>query len=55
MRLRWPEGEDLVRYLLGFGNGLEVVSPPELRDSVEGGLGVDRSAEQLKKSASGEH
>lgn len=34
VQLRWPEGEDLVRYLLGFGNGLEVVSPPKLRDSV---------------------
>jgi len=29
---RWPAGEDLVRYLLGFGSGLEIISPPELRE-----------------------
>lgn len=30
----WPAGEDLLRYLMSFGSGLEVVSPPELRSSL---------------------
>jgi predicted DNA-binding transcriptional regulator YafY len=34
VRFRWPEGDDLVRYLLGFGGGLEVVSPPSLRETI---------------------
>ncbi len=33
-RFRWPGGEDLVRYLLSFGCGIEVVSPAWLRDSL---------------------
>jgi predicted DNA-binding transcriptional regulator YafY len=32
---RWPGGEDLVRYLLGFGSGLEVISPAEVRESLK--------------------
>jgi predicted DNA-binding transcriptional regulator YafY len=34
VRVRWPEGDDLVRYLLGFGSGVEVVSPPKVRDGL---------------------
>ncbi len=34
VRFRWPGGEDLIRYLLGFGCGLEVIAPRELRDGV---------------------
>jgi predicted DNA-binding transcriptional regulator YafY len=40
---RWPEGEDLVRYLLGFGGGLEVVSPVRLRE------GLRTAAESLAR------
>jgi predicted DNA-binding transcriptional regulator YafY len=31
----WPTGEELLRYLMGFGSGLEVVSPIELRNSLK--------------------
>jgi predicted DNA-binding transcriptional regulator YafY len=31
VRLRWPEGDDLVRYLLGFGRECEVIAPAALR------------------------
>jgi predicted DNA-binding transcriptional regulator YafY len=34
----WPEGVDLLRYLMSFGSGLEVVSPLELRRSLRTAL-----------------
>ena len=34
VRFRWPQGDDLVRYLLGFGNAIEVVAPSSLRESL---------------------
>jgi predicted DNA-binding transcriptional regulator YafY len=55
VRLRWPEGEDLVRYLLGFGNGLEVVSPPKLRDSVRAASESIAQRNSQEKAASEEH
>jgi predicted DNA-binding transcriptional regulator YafY len=35
---QWPDGEELLRYLMSFGSGLEVVSPPELRSSLKTAL-----------------